>query len=53
MGGIWSPPIKLLDGVWFGLDKGPASATSWIGPARRLAPTWAESGSRWRRSHPA
>lgn len=20
MGGIWSPPIKLLDGVWFGVD---------------------------------
>jgi len=36
MGGIWSPPIKLLDGVWFGLDKGPGSATSWIGPARRF-----------------
>ena len=20
MGGIWSPPIKLLDGIWFGVD---------------------------------
>ncbi|WP_228546293.1 hypothetical protein [Halegenticoccus tardaugens] len=20
MGGIWSPPIKLLDGIWFGID---------------------------------
>lgn len=20
MGGIWSPPLKLLDGIWFGLD---------------------------------
>jgi hypothetical protein len=20
MGGLWSPPLKLLDGVWFGLD---------------------------------
>ncbi len=30
MGGIWSPPIKLLDGVWFGLDG------EWIGPATRF-----------------
>src|SRR5260370_2937213 len=27
MGGIWTPPIKLLDGIWFGIN-GP-----WIGPA--------------------
>jgi len=27
MGGIWAPPIKLLDGVWFGVDD------DWIGPA--------------------
>ncbi len=27
MGGIWSPPIKLLDGLWFGIDE------QWIGPA--------------------
>jgi hypothetical protein len=27
MGGIWSPPIKLLDGIWFGLDG------QWIGNA--------------------
>ncbi|MEA2381776.1 MAG: hypothetical protein QOH72_1747 [Solirubrobacteraceae bacterium] len=27
MGGIFSPPIKLLDGIWFGIDG------SWIGPA--------------------
>jgi hypothetical protein len=20
MGGIWSPPLKLLDGIWFGVD---------------------------------
>jgi hypothetical protein len=30
MGGIWSPPIKLLDGIWFGIDDG------WIGPATRF-----------------
>ena len=27
MGGIWSPPIKLLDGIWFGIGD------HWIGPA--------------------
>jgi hypothetical protein len=27
MGGIWTPPLKLLDGVWFGLDG------EWVGPA--------------------
>src|SRR5215475_2240998 len=20
MGGVWAPPLKLLDGVWFGID---------------------------------
>ena len=28
MGGIWSPPVKLLDGIWFGLDG------TWIGRRR-------------------
>src|SRR5947209_14254472 len=27
MGGIWSPPFKLLDGIWFGIN------CQWIGPA--------------------
>ena len=27
MGGIWSPSIKLLDGIWFGIN------SQWIGPA--------------------
>ena len=27
MGGIWSPPIKLLDGLWFGIDG------EWLGQA--------------------
>jgi len=27
MGGVWTPPLKLLDGVWFGLDG------NWVGPA--------------------
>jgi len=30
MGGIWSPPIKLVDGVWFGIDD------AWVGPATRF-----------------
>src|SRR6266566_3077043 len=31
MGGIWTPPIKLLDGIWFGLNG------QWIGPATRFS----------------
>ncbi|HEY3630407.1 MAG TPA: hypothetical protein VGL21_05880 [Jatrophihabitantaceae bacterium] len=31
MGGIWTPPVKLLDGVWFGLDG------QWVGPATRFS----------------
>src|SRR5829696_3363890 len=31
MGGIWSPPIKLLDGIWFGIDD------EWIGPATEFS----------------
>src|SRR5258707_14459383 len=31
MGGIWSPPLKLLDGLWFGING------QWIGPAARFA----------------
>jgi len=27
MGGIWTPPVKLLDGIWFGING------QWIGPA--------------------
>ena len=27
MGGVWAPPIKLLDGLWFGIGE------DWIGPA--------------------
>ncbi|HEX3336303.1 MAG TPA: hypothetical protein VHS54_07575 [Jatrophihabitans sp.] len=30
MGGVWTPPLKLVDGVWFGLDG------QWIGPATRF-----------------
>jgi hypothetical protein len=31
MGGIWSPPIKLVDGIWFGVNR------EWIGPATRFS----------------
>ncbi len=34
MGGIWTPPIKLVDGVWFALDG------NWIGPAKRFTSGW-------------
>ncbi len=30
MGGIWTPPLKLLDGIWFGIDG------EWVGPATRF-----------------
>jgi hypothetical protein len=30
MRGIWTPPIKLLDGLWFAIDD------HWIGPAKRF-----------------
>jgi len=34
MGGVWTPPLKLLDGVWFGVDG------DWIGPATRFTSGW-------------
>src|SRR3954452_9054569 len=36
MGGIWAPPLKLADGVWFGIDD------QWVGPATRFT-----SGRGW------
>ena len=30
MGGIWTPPLKLVDGVWFGIDG------QWIGEATKF-----------------
>jgi hypothetical protein len=30
MGGVWAPPLKLLDGLWFGVDD------RWVGPATRF-----------------
>ncbi len=34
MGGFWTPPIKLLDGIWFATDG------SWLGPATRTTSGW-------------
>jgi hypothetical protein len=34
MGGVWTPPLKLADGVWFGLDG------QWIGPATKFSSGW-------------
>jgi hypothetical protein len=37
MGGIWSEPIKLVDGVWFGIDD------QWVGRATRFTSGWGYS----------
>ncbi|HEV2886298.1 MAG TPA: hypothetical protein VGX49_05255 [Jatrophihabitans sp.] len=34
MGGVWTPPVKLVDGVWFGLDG------QWVGPATKFSSGW-------------
>jgi hypothetical protein len=34
MGGVWTEPLKLVDGVWFGVDD------EWVGPARRFTSGW-------------
>jgi hypothetical protein len=34
MGGVWSEPLKLVDGVWFGVDG------DWVGPATRFTSGW-------------
>jgi hypothetical protein len=34
MGGVWAPPLKLLDGVWFGVDG------SWVGQATKFSSGW-------------
>jgi hypothetical protein len=56
MGGIWSPPIKLLDGLWFGLD---GSCLGGDVQARKFSSGWgtpAPTTRRWaecRRGAPA
>ena len=34
MGGVWAPPLKLVDGVWFGIGN------TWIGQATRFFSGW-------------
>jgi hypothetical protein len=34
MGGVWSEPLKLVDGVWFGIDG------EWVGPATQFTSGW-------------
>ena len=34
MGGVWTPPLKLVDGVWFGIDD------QWVGPATKFTSGW-------------
>ncbi|MFC8504151.1 hypothetical protein ACFUC1_17465 [Pedococcus sp. NPDC057267] len=34
MGGVWTPPMKMVDGVWFGLDG------QWVGPATKFTSGW-------------
>src|SRR5919205_3926888 len=34
MGGVWTPPLKLVDGVWFGVGD------QWVGQATRFTSGW-------------
>ena len=34
MGGVWAPPLKLVDGVWFGVDD------QWVGQATKFSSGW-------------
>jgi hypothetical protein len=34
MGGVWTPPLKLVDGVWFGIDG------QWVGQATEFRSGW-------------
>src|SRR3954465_4616146 len=34
MGGVWTPPLKLLDGVWFGIGD------QWAGQATKFTSGW-------------
>src|SRR5688572_31759372 len=41
MGGVWTEPLKLVDGVWFGVDG------QWLGPATRFTSGWGYSSLRF------
>jgi hypothetical protein len=34
MGGVWAPPLKLVDGIWFGVGD------DWVGPATKFSSGW-------------
>ena len=34
MGGVWAPPLKLVDGVWFGIGD------EWVGQATKFSSGW-------------
>jgi hypothetical protein len=34
MGGVWTPPLKLLDGIWFGVNG------QWVGQATKFTSGW-------------
>ena len=44
MGGVWSQPLKLVDGVWFGVDG------QWLAPATRFTSAWGYARRRKRSS---
>ena len=43
MGGVWSQPLKLVDGVWFGVDG------EWLGGAKRFTSGWGYTRMRYAR----
>ena len=51
MGGVWTPPLKLVDGVWFGLD-GRGSARRPSSPAAGATPaTTCPTPAGWPAAH--
>jgi hypothetical protein len=50
MGGVWAPPIKLLDGYWLGLraESGPIDRLQWLGHRAAEQPIhWLSSAATW------
>jgi hypothetical protein len=43
MGGVWTQPLKLVDGVWFGVDG------AWLGGAKRFTSGWGYTRMRFAR----
>ena len=43
MGGVWSQPLKFVDGVWFGIDG------AWLPPATRFTSGWGYTRMRFPR----